>query len=156
MDFFYQFAMYKVLDNFSFTTKDLLDECLIKNSMTGEMTTRPCDTVDSSGQTWIDSVLRVLPLEGPGSELWTPYTRRRLLRWTTGNENISNRDSCASFWNNEIVLRPCDETHAYICKIKNGKMIDEYLIMSLFSIYRSTCTVGTSFRNMVQGLRFST
>nr|XP_022318431.1 uncharacterized protein LOC111121434 [Crassostrea virginica]XP_022318432.1 uncharacterized protein LOC111121434 [Crassostrea virginica] len=122
-DFFYQFAMYKVLDNFKLTTEDTLDECLIKSTTTGEMTTRPCDAADSSGQTWIDSVLQGLPLEGPGPGQWTPYTRRRLLRWTAGNENIPKRTACVS-WSrvhhqNEIVLRPCDESLAYICQIKN-------------------------------------
>nr|XP_022318357.1 uncharacterized protein LOC111121383 isoform X2 [Crassostrea virginica] len=118
----YQFAMYKVHNEISYTIKDTLDECLIKDTTTGEMTTRPCDAADSSGQTWIDSVLRGLPLEGPGPGQWTPYTRRRLLRWTPGNENIPKRHACGSFWNNEIILRPCDETHAYICKIKNDSI----------------------------------
>ena len=43
-----------------------------------------------------------------------------------GNENIPKRTACVSWWRNnqtdEIALRPCDETHAYICQIKNGKM----------------------------------
>ncbi|XP_078316760.1 uncharacterized protein LOC111117937 isoform X5 [Crassostrea virginica] len=119
----YQFAMYKVLNKINNTIEaDTLDECLIKNTTTGEMTTRPCDAADSSDQTWIDSVLQGLPLKGPGPGQWTPYTRRRLLRWTAGNENISKRDPCVSLWNNEIALRPCDETHAYICKIKNDSI----------------------------------
>nr|XP_022318672.1 uncharacterized protein LOC111121612 isoform X1 [Crassostrea virginica] len=125
-DFYYQFAMYKVLDNFKLTTEDTPDECLIKNTTTGEMTTRPCDAVDGSGQNWIDSVLRGLPLEGPGPGQWTPYTRRRLLRWTAGNENIQKRTACVSWWRNnqtdEIALRPCNEIHAYICQIKNDSI----------------------------------
>ena len=40
--------------------------------------------LDSSQQTWIDSVLQGLPLKGPGPGQWTPYTRRRLLLWTAG------------------------------------------------------------------------
>ena len=44
------------------------------------------------------------------------------LLFDLGNENISKRDACAGFWNNEIFLRPCDETNAYICRIENGKM----------------------------------
>nr|XP_022316838.1 uncharacterized protein LOC111120415 [Crassostrea virginica] len=118
-NFYYQFAMYKVLDYIKLTTKDTLDECLIKNTTTGEMTTRPCDTADSSGQTWIDSVLQGLPLKGPEPGQWTPYTRRRLLRWTAGIENIQKKNACVTLWNFEIVLRPCDETHAYICQMKN-------------------------------------
>ncbi|XP_078316759.1 uncharacterized protein LOC111117937 isoform X4 [Crassostrea virginica] len=145
-DSYYQFAMYEVLDNNKLTTKaDTLDECLI-NTTTGEMTTRPCDTADSSGQTWINRVLRGLPLEGPGPGQWTPYTRRRLLRWTAGNENIQKRTACVSLWRNnqtdEIALRPCNETHAYICQIKNDPITSASTKTSL-----SIGTRGTEPRN---------
>nr|XP_022319683.1 uncharacterized protein LOC111122304 isoform X2 [Crassostrea virginica] len=118
----HQFAMYKVHNETDYTIEDTLDECLIKNTTTGEMTTRPCDTADSSGQTWIDSVLQGLPLEGPGPGQWTPYTRRRLPRWTAGIENIQKKTACVTLWNFEIALRPCDETHAYICQMKNDSI----------------------------------
>lgn len=37
---------------------------------------------DSSSETWADSVVGGLPLNRSGPVQWTPYTRRRLIRWT--------------------------------------------------------------------------
>ena len=51
-----------------------------------------CDIfcIDSAGKNWADSVVGGLPLNRSGPVQWTPYTRRRLIRWIKGKFTAKN------------------------------------------------------------------
>lgn len=105
-------------------SSDPLDECLV-NSTTG-LGTRPCDSADSSGQTWSGAIINDLSLTGGGQLQWTRYVRRRIIRWTQRNVLDSNTSACvsvkelASKREYETILRPCDYKLPYICQKGDG------------------------------------
>lgn len=88
-DFNYQIAMYDIFDG---TLK-------IK---------------DSAMRTWTEAIIGGLTSNG-NSLQWTPFVRRRIIRWAEETECVSVRETMNKK-NYDVVVRPCDERLSSICQ----------------------------------------
>lgn len=117
-DFNNQIAMYDISDG-TFKIKDNSDGCLM-NTDTG-FSSRPCDSIDSAMRTWTEAIIGGLTSNG-NSLQWTPFVRRRIIRWAEETDSNLKETECVSVRetmnkkNYDVVVRPCDERFSSICQ----------------------------------------
>nr|XP_034312847.1 uncharacterized protein LOC117684477 isoform X2 [Crassostrea gigas]XP_034312848.1 uncharacterized protein LOC117684477 isoform X2 [Crassostrea gigas] len=128
-DFNYQIAMYDIYDG-TIKIQDNSDGCLM-NTFTG-FSSYPCDSIDSAMRTWTEAIIGGLTSNG-GSLQWTPFVRRRFIRWAEEIDPNLKETECVSVRETmnkkkyDMVIRPCDERISSICRKTDGITFLEFL-----------------------------
>lgn len=154
-DFNYQIAMYNIIDG-TLKIKDNSDGCLM-NTDTG-FSSQPCDSIDSAMRTWTEAIIGGLTSNGNSSQ-WTPFVRRRIIRWAEETDFNLNETECVSVRetmnkkNYDVVVRPCDERLSSICQTdETGGISLEFL--KGFAIFVGVLIAIILIGSYVQALLF--
>uniref|UniRef100_A0A8W8MUP4 Myb/SANT-like DNA-binding domain-containing protein n=1 Tax=Magallana gigas TaxID=29159 RepID=A0A8W8MUP4_MAGGI len=121
-DLNYQIAMYDIYDG-TIKIKDNSDGCLM-NTVTG-YSSKPCGSTDSATRTWTEAIIGGLT-SNVGSSQWTPFVRRRIIRWAEETDSNLKETECVSVRETmnkkkyDLVVRPCDERLSSICRKTDG------------------------------------
>eukprot|EP00105_Crassostrea_gigas_P018340 XP_011436424.1 PREDICTED: uncharacterized protein LOC105334598 isoform X2 [Crassostrea gigas] len=125
---------------------------------------------DSAMRNWTEAIIGGLTSNG-GPSQWTPFVRRRIIRWAEETDSNLKETECVSVRETmnkkkyDMVLRPCDERLSSICQ-KKYDMFLEFLkgvgiffgvvfaiviLLSIFGFLRKGG--GVCIRNYIQTLR---